>query len=135
MATLTAKLNLSSTNLSTDALNINLKNILTVAGDTRLFRKVLAAAEDELLTDQLLLAASAYGKSYVLLHNLSATSAEIITVGLAANDGTGDEALDTTQLALGAGEFAFFPWDSSIDLVADAASGTPTIEIGVFEVA
>jgi hypothetical protein len=135
MATLTAKLTLTSSNLTSDSLNIALTNILAVSGDTRVFRKVLAVGEDELLTDQFLLKASAYGKSYVLLHNLSTDTSEIITVGLAGNDGTGDEALDTTQIALGSGEFAFFPWDSSIDLVADAASGSPIIEVGVFEVA
>ena len=47
----------------------------------------------------------------------------------------GDEALDTTQISLAAGEFAFFPWDSTVDLVADAASGTPVLEVGIFEVA
>ena len=134
MATITARLNLTSTNISNDVLNIALAKVLSVSGDTRVFRKVLAASEDELLTDQLLLAASSYGKSYVFLNNISTVTAEIITIGLAGNDGSGDEALDTTQIALGAGEFAFFPWDSSIDLVADAASGTPVIEVGVFEV-
>ena len=36
---------------------------------------------------------------------------------------------------LGAGEFAFFPWTSTVDLFADAAEGTPVLEIIVFQAA
>ena len=36
---------------------------------------------------------------------------------------------------LGAGEWAFFPWSSSVDLFADAAQGTPVLEILVFQAA
>ena len=136
MATLTAKLTLSSTDLTSDTLSMALTNILTVAGDTRIFRRTVLSAEDELFTDGgIVIAAANYGKSYVLFHNTSSASAEIITLGLADNDGTGDAALETTNIALGAGEFAFYPWDSSTDIVADAASGSPVLEVGVFEAA
>tara|TARA_R110000787_G_C13198935_1_gene423819 strand:- start:463 stop:582 length:120 start_codon:yes stop_codon:yes gene_type:complete len=36
---------------------------------------------------------------------------------------------------LGAGEFAFFPWSSTVDLFADSASGTPVLEIMLFQAA
>ncbi len=36
-------------------------------------------------------------------------------------------------LFLGAGEFAFFPWASTVDLFADSASGTPTLEVRIFQ--
>jgi hypothetical protein len=56
-----------------------------------------------------------------------------IHLGLADNDGSGDEALETTNIILGAGQFAFYPWSSTTDIVADAASGSPILEVGIFE--
>ncbi len=38
-----------------------------------------------------------------------------------------------TIIALAPGEFAFFPWDSTQDLDAKSASGTPTLEVMIFE--
>ena len=59
------------------------------------------------------------------MRNKSTTAAEIITIEKADS---GDE-----YMFLGAGEFAFFPWSSSVDLFADAAQGTPALEIIVFQ--
>ena len=39
----------------------------------------------------------------------------------------------TDVLDLGAGEFAFFPWSADVDLAFDAASGTPTMEVRVYQ--
>jgi len=36
-------------------------------------------------------------------------------------------------MTLAAGEFAFFPWESSQNIVVASASGTPYIEYAVFE--
>ena len=36
-------------------------------------------------------------------------------------------------MTLGAGEFAFFPWASAVDLFADAAQGTPTLEVRIYQ--
>jgi hypothetical protein len=36
-------------------------------------------------------------------------------------------------MALAPGEFAFFPWDSSGNIVVASASATPYIEYAVFE--
>ena len=38
-------------------------------------------------------------------------------------------------MILGAGEFAFFPWDSTQDLEATAGANTPTLEIMIFQAA
>jgi len=136
MATLTAKLTLSGNNLTSDSLNISLTNLLSVAGDVRVFRRAVLSAEDELFTDGgIVLAAASYTKSYVLFHNTSTTPTEIISLGLTDNDNTDDDALETTNIVLGAGEFAFYPWNASTDIVADAAAGSPVLEVGVFEAA
>ena len=37
------------------------------------------------------------------------------------------------MMTLGAGEFAFFPWTSTYDLGAFCATGTPTLEVRIFQ--
>ena len=133
MGTLTAKLTLNSSNLTTDSINIAFTDILNITKDVRIFKKVIAASETELVEDQTILSAASYTKSYVFFYNTSSTTAEVITLGTASNDGSGDNALDTVNISLGAGEFAFYPWNSTVDIVADAASGSPVLEIGIFE--
>lgn len=132
MATLTAKLSLSSSNVSTDNLSILLSNVLTVGGDYRSFRKIIASGASNLETANIVISNASYGKAYVLLHNTSIVAAEIITIGENADT---NAALDYTNITLGAGEFAFYPWNSTVDLVADAASGDPVLEVMIFEAA
>jgi hypothetical protein len=38
-------------------------------------------------------------------------------------------------MSLSPGEWAFFPWESDINLAADATTGTPVIEVRVFQTA
>jgi len=122
MATLTPTLTLTSTDATSDSLSLSLTDSLTTAGD------VLSATVETTTTAAVFLAAADYGKSYILLKNLSSTGAEKIFIRLGA---TGS----ANVLELGAGEFAFFPWASDEDLVYDADSGTPAMEVLLFEVA
>lgn len=119
MATLTPTLTLTSTDLLSDSLSINVTDSLSITKAAELKRIVTST------TSASIAAASAYTKAYVYLKNMSTTANEIITIE--KSDG-GDE-----YLTLGAGEFAFFPWASTVDLFADAAAGTPTLEVGIFE--
>ena len=136
MATLTPTLTLVSTDALTDSLNISVTDSLSVLGQSKRFTVIIDSSEDELFADAgPVLAAADNTKSYVFFQNKSSTSAEVITLGLADNDSSGDDALETTNITLGAGEFAFYPWDSSTDIIADAASGTPVLEVMVFQAA
>ena len=36
-------------------------------------------------------------------------------------------------MTLGAGEFAFFPWASTVDLASAAATGSPVLEVRIFQ--
>ena len=128
MGTLTTKLTLSSPNLTSDSLNLSLSKVLTVSGDTRLFKVVTSTTKANLLE------AANYGKSYVYLKNLDASIVISIGMDTEADDSIDDDATDIF-MTLGAGEFAFFPWAATYNLHVDAASGTPTLEVGVFEVA
>ena len=133
MATLTPTLTLTSTDLFPDeSLNLNLTDSLEVLGPVTTKRIVLDSGASNLQT-QIALLASGSTKSYVLLYNTStATSGEIITIG---DDTNGDAALEEINLELPPGEFAFFPWNASRDIVADASSGTPTLEIRAYQAA
>ena len=121
MATLTAKLTLTSSDLLSDSLNLSVTDTLSVLGTT--VQKTVATST----ASAVVLAASSFTTSYVFLKNKSTTAAEIITIEKA--DG-GDE-----YMYLGAEEFAFFPWSSTVDLFADAAQGTPVLEILLFQAA
>tara|TARA_R100000231_G_scaffold137804_1_gene114809 strand:+ start:660 stop:1046 length:387 start_codon:yes stop_codon:yes gene_type:complete len=128
MGTLTTKLTMSSKNLTSDALNLSLSKILTVAGDARLFKVVTSNTKANLLL------AANYGKSYVYLKNMDTSI--VISIGMdTESDDTIDNDATDIFMTLGAGEFAFFPWAATYNLHVDAASGTPTLEVGVFEVA
>jgi hypothetical protein len=128
MGTLTTKLTLTSTNLTSDSLNMALSKVLTVGGDVRLYNTVTSD------TKATLLAAASYGKSYIYLKNLDTSIVISIGMDTAADDTIDNDATDIF-MTLGPEEFAFFPWAATYNLHVDAASGTPTLEVGVFEVA
>jgi site-specific recombinase len=119
MATLTPTLTLVSTDILTDSLSLSVTDSLSITGSAELKRIVTSTSST------IFAAASSYTKAYVYLKNISSTANEIITVEQADS---GDE-----YFTLGAGEFAFFPWAAVVDLFADAATGTPTLEFGIFE--
>tara|TARA_R110000787_G_scaffold72356_3_gene161393 strand:- start:276 stop:701 length:426 start_codon:yes stop_codon:yes gene_type:complete len=140
MATLTPTLTLASTDISaSETLNLTLTDTLSVLGPVETKRQPIAASATDLEATNVILLAASYSKSYVLLYNTStAASGEIITVGTAvATGGTNDEGLLATasQMSLAPGEWAFFPWESDINLAADATTGTPVLEIRVFQTA
>lgn len=121
MATLTPTLTLTSTDALSDSLNLSVTDSLSVLGKSKRKRVTTSTASASVL------AAADYTKSYVFMQNKSSTAAEIITIEKAD---AGDE-----YMFLGPGEFAFFPWTSTVDLFADSAEGSPVLEILVFQAA
>ena len=122
MATLTPTLTLASTDISaTDALNLSVTDSLAIAGGAVNFQVVTSA------TGTVFAAAANYTKSYVFLKNLATDASHIYTIE--KPDG-GDE-----YMTLGAGEWAFFPWASAVDLAVDAAAGTSVLEVRIYQAA
>lgn len=120
MATLTPTLTLASTDISAnESLNLTVTDSLTVAGGAQTFQIVTST------TAAVFLANGNYTKSYVFLKNLSTTASEIIYIRTATG---GTDVVD-----LGAGEWAYFPWSADVDLAYDAAAGTPTLEVRVYQ--
>lgn len=119
MATLTPTLTLASNDMNGDVLNLSVTDTLAVLGQVTT-KQVVATTSGVVFA-----AAANYTKSFVYLKNLSTVAAEIITIEKADS---GDE-----YLFLGAGEFAFFPWASLVDLALDAATGSPVLEVRIYQ--
>ena len=117
MATITPKFTLTSTTALTQDFSITKSDSLTVNGDVEFKRLKISD------TASLILDASELNASYVWLYNTDGS----IAISIVESEG------GQAHIKLAAGEFAWFPWDSSVDLMADAASGTPILEIGIFE--
>ena len=116
MATLIPTLTLSRSDATTDLLNFSVTDSLNIT------KAVISPSKVALSTGDLtLFAAASYTKSYVYLKNTDETIVMNFDFG------------STLSIALAAGEFAFFPWESSQNLVATAASGTPFLEYAIFE--
>ena len=122
MATVTAKINLTSSNLTSDSLNLTVTDTLNVTG--KVTQKTVVTST----TATKFLEADDYTDAYVFLYNKSSTATEIIDIRSGATSAE-------DFMSLGAGEFAFFPWTSTVDLFADAAQGNPVLEILVFQAA
>ena len=118
MATLNAKLTLSGNDLTSDALNMTVSDVITVSKSVEMKRIALSTTAKNILP------AANYTKAFVYAKNIDNN----IAIKLVKAEGA------DIYMDLGPGEFGFFPWDTHVDLFADAVSGTPTIEVGIFEV-
>ena len=116
MATLTPTLTITSNDATVDQV------AFTVTDSLNITKAVIGPSKVALSTGDLtLLAAASYTKAYVYLRNTDDTIAMDIDFGT------------TLSIQLAAGEFAFFPWESSQNVLAKSASGTPYLEYAVFE--
>ena len=116
MATLIPTLTLTSSDATSDELSFSVTDSLSVTGSTISLSRVALSTSD--LT---LFAAASYSRSYVYLKNTDSSIAMDIDFGT------------TASFNLAAGEFAFFPWHGSQNILAVADSGTPYLEYAIFE--
>ena len=115
MATLTPTLTLTSTDVTSDELSFSVTDSLNITGDVVSLNRVALSTSD------LTLLTTSYGKSYVYFKNTDSSIVMTIQFG-------GD-----STFTLGAGEFAFFPWNGGANIVALSASGTPLLEYALWE--
>jgi len=116
MATLIPTLTLSSTDVTTDMLSFSVTNSLTISNKVIAPSRVITSTGD--LT---LFASGSYSWSYVYLKNMDDTIAMDVDFG------------STASFNIRPGEFAFFPWHASQNIVVAADSGTPVLEYAIFE--
>ena len=116
MATLIPTLTLSSADATTDLINFSVVDNLTITGKVIGLSRVVTSTGD--LT---LFASSSYSRSYVYLKNIDDSIAMDVDFG------------STASFNIRPGEFAFFPWHASQNIVVAADSGTPVLEYAIFE--
>ena len=116
MATLIPTLTLSSADATTDLINFSVVDNLTITGKVIGLSRVVTSTGD--LT---LFASSSYSRSYVYLKNTDDSIAMDVDFG------------STASFNIRPGEFAFFPWHASQNVVVAADSGTPVLEYAIFE--
>jgi len=116
MATLTPTLTLTSTDATSDVLSISVTDSLAITKKVVNISRVTTSTSD--LT---LFASGTYSRSYVYLKNIDTSIAMDIDFGT------------TASFNLAAGEFAFFPWHASQNILVAADSGTPTLEYALWE--
>ena len=116
MATLTPILTLTSTDITSDVLSFTVTDSLTISN------KVITPSRIATSTGDLtLFTASSYSRSYVYLKNMDDSIAMDVDFG------------STASFNIRPGEFAFFPWHASQNIVVAADSGTPILEYAIFE--
>ena len=111
-----AAITLTSTDVTTDELALSVTDSLTISN------KVIAPSRVKTSTGDLtLFASSSYSRSYVYLKNMDDSIAMDVDFG------------STASFNIRPGEFAFFPWHASQNIVVAADSGTPVLEYAIFE--
>ena len=116
MATLTPTLTLASTDAASDEINFTVTDTLTISNKVIAPSRVITSTGD--LT---LFASGSYSRSYVYLKNMDDAIAMDVDFG------------STASFNIRPGEFAFFPWHASQNVVVAADSGTPVLEYAIFE--
>ena len=116
MPTLTPTLTLTSTDVTSDELSFSVTDSLSISKKVVNISRVATSTGD--LT---LFASSSYSRSYVYLKNTDSSIAMDIDFG------------STASFNIKPGEFAFFPWHASQNIVVAADSGTPVLEYGLWE--
>mgnify|MGYP003659830704 FL=1 len=127
MATLTAKLTLTSSDWHTDSLNLTATQTLIISGD----EQVLGRFTTSTTATKLPVGSfdSTNKKAWIYMKNTSSTTDQHIRVY--EDNGA---AVSHKFANLGAGEWAFFPYTDNDLIWVDSATAAPVLEYGIFEV-
>ena len=119
MATLIAKLTLTSNNATSDALNLTVTDTLTTANPTQGLTRVSIASGDSLS----IIAASGTGSVYLYAKNTNSAGTGKLILANAAGQGFG---------VLNNEEYAFFPIDKAKGFNFEANTADVVVEYGYF---
>ena len=114
--TIKSILSLTSKNVTNDILNLRVDDAIVVLEDVVQKRVVLST------TASLIASALDFSKAYIFANNVSTYNITLV------RSNNGDE-----YMHLAPGQWAWFPWSCSVDLMAEAQAGTPTLEVMIFE--
>ena len=120
MATLTAKITLTSTDLTTDSLSAETSNSLTVT-EGGIIRKSITGTGSG--SAQTIATAAEYAVgSYIYVKNTDTTATDYLIIRSSSAD----------HIQLAGGEWAWFPWVTDADITVYASTGGTVLEYGIF---
>jgi len=128
MATVTTKLTISSSDLTSQSLSLNLNKSISATATTGLARKAITSTDKGTASGQVTIhtAADFTAPAYVYVKNTDTTTTDHVIVYDATTSG------NPILLKLQGGEFAFLPANNSIDLKAYAVTSGTIVEFMVF---
>ena len=119
MATLDIDLTIQTNDAFSDINNTIIQvNIKPRTSNDSVLKRVNLAAN----TEKLIFSNSEYGKSYLYLKNMGSEDIDIQATGGS-----------TIYASLAELEFAFIPWNGTLDLYAESSANN-VVEVGIFEV-
>ena len=120
MATLTAKITLVSTDLTTDSLSAETTNTLTLT-EGGIIRKAITGTGSG--SAQTIATASEYAVgTYIYVKNTDSTAGDYLIIRSSSAD----------HIQLNAGEWAWFPWVTDADITVYTSTGGTILEYGIF---
>ncbi len=127
MATVTAKLTITSANLLSQSLNLTATSTASATHTTGLARAAVTSTAQGTASGQVTVyTASSYtAPSYLYIKNTSTVSTNYIYI-------YADDAADSTIVRLKGGEFAFIPTNSGVSLKAYTATSGTVVEYMVY---
>jgi|DEB0MinimDraft_6_1074348.scaffolds.fasta_scaffold60572_2 hypothetical protein len=120
MADLDVTLRVRTTNTFTDSPTEMINSNNYTHGQDAVLKKVLLTAD----TGKLIFEANEYGRSFLYIKNIN--SGDFINIE--------DSGSTTIYASLAKAEFAFIPWNGTVDLYAKSIAANGVIEVGIFEV-
>jgi len=124
MANIKTTLQILATSAFTDANNTEIfpTDITTTTNNDSVLKRVKLEAD----TGKLIFDSSEYGRSYLYLRMIGGGSENTINIE--------DSSSNTIYASLLSNEFAFIPWNGTVDLYAESVGAEGTIEVGIFEI-
>tara|TARA_R110002020_G_scaffold2532_3_gene12134 strand:+ start:311 stop:676 length:366 start_codon:yes stop_codon:yes gene_type:complete len=120
MATLSAKITLTSTDLLSDSLSFSVDNSLTVTTGGLERTSLTATTSGAAVT--LYAAASYAASSYIYLKNTDSTTTDYVHVRISSAD----------QIRLKGGEWAWIPWEAAVDVTVYVTTSGTVLEHAIF---
>ena len=127
MATVTTKLTISSSDLTSQALSIAVSKSITATHTSGLARAAVTSTDQSTASGQVTLytASDFVAGSYLYVKNTDTTATDYIYV-------YADDSADSTILRLGGGEFSIMPLNAGVSFKAFTATSGTIVEFMVF---
>jgi hypothetical protein len=124
MANIKTTLQILATSAFTDANNTEIypTDISITTNNDSILKRVKLEAD----VGKLIFESAEYGRSFLYLRMIGGRTDDRINIE--------DSSSNTIYASLLSNEFAFIPWNGTVDLYAESVGAEGTIEVGIFEI-